>query len=57
MLTSRVESWRRQGAIEEVLGRRLFVRRAGSPPVFVVAHDMGTSVATELMALARASTN
>ncbi|MBW8060188.1 MAG: alpha/beta hydrolase [Solirubrobacterales bacterium] len=26
------------------------VRRCGSPPVFVVAHDMGTSVATELMA-------
>lgn len=26
------------------------VRRAGSPPVFVVAHDMGTSVTTELMA-------
>jgi pimeloyl-ACP methyl ester carboxylesterase len=26
------------------------VRRAGSPRVFVVAHDMGTSVATELMA-------
>jgi pimeloyl-ACP methyl ester carboxylesterase len=26
------------------------VRRAGAPPVFVVAHDMGTSVATELMA-------
>jgi pimeloyl-ACP methyl ester carboxylesterase len=26
------------------------VRRAGSPPVFLVAHDMGTSVATELMA-------
>jgi pimeloyl-ACP methyl ester carboxylesterase len=26
------------------------VRRAGSPPVFVVAHDMGTSVATELFA-------
>jgi pimeloyl-ACP methyl ester carboxylesterase len=26
------------------------VRRAGSPPVIVVAHDMGTSVATELMA-------
>ncbi|MGI8631075.1 MAG: alpha/beta fold hydrolase [Solirubrobacterales bacterium] len=26
------------------------VRREGSPPVFVVAHDMGTSVATELMA-------
>ena len=25
------------------------VRRAGSPPVFVVAHDMGTSIATELM--------
>jgi pimeloyl-ACP methyl ester carboxylesterase len=25
-------------------------RRAGSPPVFHVAHDMGTSVATELMA-------
>ena len=119
MLTERVERWRRDGAIEEVLGRRLFVRRrggsesplllylhgfpsssydwrplleapqreeasiafdflgfglsekpadhpytlawqadatedivrrAGSPPVFVVAHDMGTSVATELMA-------
>ncbi len=31
-------------AVEEL------VRRAGSPPVFVVAHDMGTSVATELMA-------
>jgi pimeloyl-ACP methyl ester carboxylesterase len=26
------------------------VRRAGSPPVFLVGHDMGTSVATELMA-------
>lgn len=26
------------------------VRRAGSPPVFVAGHDMGTSVATELMA-------
>lgn len=26
------------------------VRRAGSPPVYLVAHDMGTSVATELMA-------
>jgi pimeloyl-ACP methyl ester carboxylesterase len=26
------------------------VRRASSPPVFVVGHDMGTSVATELMA-------
>jgi len=26
------------------------VRRAGSPPVLLVAHDMGTSVATELMA-------
>ncbi len=118
MLTDRVESWRREGAIEEVLGRRLFVRRregdsgplllylhgfpscsydwrellalrpgpasiafdmlgfglsekprdhvyslafqadaaeeivrrAGSRPVFLVAHDMGTSVATELMA-------
>jgi pimeloyl-ACP methyl ester carboxylesterase len=31
-------------AVEEL------VRRAGSPPVFLVAHDMGTSVATELMA-------
>ncbi len=119
MLTERVERWRREGATEEVLGRRLFVRRrggseaplllylhgfpsssydwrpllearhgeeasiafdflgfglsekpadhvytlawqadaveeiirrAGSPPVFLVAHDMGTSVATELMA-------
>ena len=26
------------------------MRRAGSPPVYVVAHDMGTSVATELFA-------
>lgn len=26
------------------------VRRSGSPPVFLVGHDMGTSVATELMA-------
>ncbi len=26
------------------------VAREGSPPVFVVAHDMGTSVATELFA-------
>ena len=120
VLTERVESWREQGAIEEVAGRRLFVRRrggggeaplllylhgfpsssydwrellalrprgeasicfdflgfglsekprdhtytlawqadaaeelvrrAGSPPVFLVGHDMGTSVATELMA-------
>lgn len=119
MLTERVERWHRAGAIEEVLGRRLFVRRrggdgsplllylhgfpsssydwrellelrpageaslafdclgfglsekprehtyalgwqadaaeelvrrAGSPPVFLVGHDMGTSVATELMA-------
>lgn len=119
MLTERVEEWSREGANEEVLGRRLFVRRrggsesplllylhgfpsssydwrpllavrggteasicfdflgfglsekpddhrytlawqadaaeeivrrAGSPPVFLVAHDMGTSVATELMA-------
>ena len=117
MLTERVESWRREGAVEDVLGRDLFVwrretggplvlflhgfpsssydwrdllgrrpalnalafdclgyglsekprdhvyalaghadaaeelvRRAGSPPVFVVGHDMGTSVATELMA-------
>jgi len=31
-------------AAEELVGR------AGSPPVFLVAHDMGTSVATELMA-------
>ena len=117
MLTARVESWRREGTVEDVLGHRLFVRRregkgpfllllhgfpsssydwrellalrperaalafdclgyglsekprghlyalaghadaaqelvrrAGSPPVFVVGHDMGTSVATELMA-------
>jgi len=26
------------------------VRRAGSPPIFIVGHDMGTSVTTELMA-------
>jgi len=26
------------------------IRQAGSPPVFVIAHDMGTSIATELMA-------
>jgi pimeloyl-ACP methyl ester carboxylesterase len=118
MLTERVQRWRDEGAIEEVLGRQLFVHRregseaplllflhgfpsssydwrelfelrdgeatlafdflgfglsekprdhvytlawqadaveelvrgAGSPPVFVVGHDMGTSVATELMA-------
>jgi len=119
MLTERVQRWRESGAIEEVLGRKLFVRRrgggdgvlllflhgfpsssydwrplfelrppgeatlcfdflgfglsekppdhtynlawqadaaeelvrrAGSPSVFVVGHDMGTSVATELMA-------
>lgn len=120
MLTERVKRWREEGAIEEALGRRLFVRRrgggdesplllylhgfpsssydwrpllglrppgegsicfdflgfglsakprdhtytlgwqadaaeelvrrAGSPPVFLVGHDMGTSVATELMA-------
>jgi pimeloyl-ACP methyl ester carboxylesterase len=119
MLTARVQRWREAGAIEEVHGRRLFVRRrsggegvlllflhgfpsssydwrplfelrppgeatlcfdflgfglsekprdhdytlawqadaaeelarrAGSPPVFVIGHDMGTSVATELMA-------
>ncbi|HET8862359.1 MAG TPA: alpha/beta fold hydrolase, partial [Solirubrobacterales bacterium] len=120
MLTERVQRWRNEGAIEEVDGRKLFVRRrggggdeplllflhgfpsssydwrplfelrpageatltfdflgfglsekprdheytlawqadaveelvrrAGSPPVFVVGHDMGTSVATELMA-------
>jgi pimeloyl-ACP methyl ester carboxylesterase len=119
VLTERVQRWRESGAIEEVLGRKLFVRRrgggdgvmllllhgfpsssydwrpllelrpageatlcfdflgfglsekprdhaytlawqadaaeelvrrAGSPPVFVVGHDMGTSVATELMA-------
>jgi pimeloyl-ACP methyl ester carboxylesterase len=117
-LTERVQRWRETGAIEDVLGRRLFVhrregseapmllflhgfpsssydwrelfelrrgeatlafdflgfglsekprdhvytlawqadaaeelvRRAGSPPVFLVGHDMGTSVATELMA-------
>ena len=35
--------WQADAAVE-------LVRRAGSPPVFVVAHDMGTSVATELMA-------
>ncbi len=119
MLTDRVERWHRQGTIEDVRGRQLFVhrsgasasplllflhgfpsssydwrrllelrqggeatlafdflgfglsekpsdhlytlvwqadaveelvRRAGSPPVFIVGHDMGTSVATELMA-------
>jgi pimeloyl-ACP methyl ester carboxylesterase len=36
-------SWQAD-AVEEL------VRRQGSPPVFLVAHDMGTSVATELMA-------
>lgn len=120
MLTERVQSWRREGATEEVLGRKLFVRRrgdgeerplllflhgfpsssydwrellalrppdeasicfdflgfglsekpldhlytlawqadaaeeivrrAGAPPVFLVGHDMGSSVATELLA-------
>lgn len=35
-LSGRVESWRRRGASEEVLGRRLFVRRRDGddgPPV------------------------
>jgi pimeloyl-ACP methyl ester carboxylesterase len=36
-------SWQAD-AVEEL------VRRQGSPPVFLVGHDMGTSVATELMA-------
>ncbi|HEX7058302.1 MAG TPA: alpha/beta hydrolase [Solirubrobacterales bacterium] len=36
-------SWQADAAEE-------LVRRVGSPPVFVVGHDMGTSVATELMA-------
>jgi pimeloyl-ACP methyl ester carboxylesterase len=36
-------SWQADAAEE-------LVRRAGSPPVFLVGHDMGTSVATELMA-------
>ncbi len=36
-------AWQADAAVE-------LVRRAGSPPVFVVGHDMGTSVATELMA-------
>jgi pimeloyl-ACP methyl ester carboxylesterase len=44
VLSDRVRSWLDEGAIEEVLGRELFVR------VFVVGHDMGTSVTTELMA-------
>ena len=29
MLTPRVQSWREEGAIEEVLDRKLFVRRRG----------------------------
>jgi pimeloyl-ACP methyl ester carboxylesterase len=29
VLTERVQRWREEGAIEEVLGRRLFVRRRG----------------------------
>lgn len=36
-------SWQADAAEE-------LVRRSGSPPVFIVGHDMGTSVATELMA-------
>jgi len=36
-------SWQADAAEE-------LVARAGSPPVYVVAHDMGTSVATELFA-------
>jgi pimeloyl-ACP methyl ester carboxylesterase len=36
-------SWQADAAEE-------LVRREGSPPVFIVGHDMGTSVATELMA-------
>jgi len=36
-------AWQADAAVE-------IARRAGSPPVFLVGHDMGTSVATELMA-------
>jgi|tagenome__1003787_1003787.scaffolds.fasta_scaffold20981365_2 pimeloyl-ACP methyl ester carboxylesterase len=36
-------SWQADAVVE-------LLRRAGSPPAFLVAHDMGTSVATELMA-------
>jgi len=36
-------SWQADAAEE-------LVRRAGNPPVYLVAHDMGTSVATELFA-------
>jgi pimeloyl-ACP methyl ester carboxylesterase len=36
-------SWQADAVVE-------LLRRAGSPPAFLVGHDMGTSVATELMA-------
>jgi pimeloyl-ACP methyl ester carboxylesterase len=36
-------SWQADAVVE-------LLRREGSPPAFVVGHDMGTSVATELMA-------
>lgn len=46
MLTERVERWREQGAIEEVLGRKLFVRRRGGGderPLLLFLHGFPSS--------------
>ena len=46
MLTDRVESWRREGAIEEVLDRKLFVRRRGGgdgAPLLLFLHGFPSS--------------
>ena len=41
MLTERVQSWRDEGAIEAVLGRRLFVRRRGGGEDTLLLHLHG----------------
>ena len=45
MLTERTQSWRDDGAIEEVLGRRLFVRRrgGGDSPLLLYLHGFPSS--------------
>jgi pimeloyl-ACP methyl ester carboxylesterase len=46
VLTERVQSWRRDGAIEEVLGRELFVRRRGGgaeAPLLLYLHGFPSS--------------
>jgi len=43
LLTDRVERWRDEGAIEEVLGRRLFVRRRGGGVLLLFLHGFPSS--------------